>query len=346
MLAAAEVCRKRMEAHPTDFFVREAPGEIRAAAKTLADFVGADDLVFVDNATTGVAAVLHSLQFGRGDQLLTTNHVYGAVRNSLRHTAARYGAEVVEVPLGFPPPSPAAVVARVVEAITPRTRLVVVDHISSATALVLPVEEIVAACRAQGVPVLVDGAHAPGQLELDLTTLGADYYTGNLHKWLFAPKSCAFLWARDEHRGSLHPPVISWGYQQGWAAEFDWLGTRDLCPWLATPTAIAFSEQIGGRGMRAAIHQLCAAALDLLGEAWGATERAPSTMTAAMGIVPIPGCTATTVEEGARLQNHLSDAHNISAPVMIFEGRAYIRISAAPYNELDDYQRLAEALAR
>ena len=232
-----------IELQPARFMLRELAdvGEIpfhsvprmRAAAAKVAEFVGAraDDVAFVDNATTGCNSVLRSLRFAAGDELLVADHGYGAVTNTVRYVAERAGATVKAVELPYPGPSgttPESIVAAIEAALTARTRLLVIDHITSGSALVLPIAEIAARCRARGVLTLIDGAHAPGALPLDIPALGVDFYTGNLHKWAMAARSCALIWAAPQHQAELHPTVISWGYGRGMAAEFDLLDRKSV----------------------------------------------------------------------------------------------------------------------
>ncbi|HJS84067.1 MAG TPA: aminotransferase class V-fold PLP-dependent enzyme, partial [Acetobacteraceae bacterium] len=238
--AAQDEWRRRMEAQPGRFFRREMTPALRDAAARLAAFLGAEgqDLAFVENATTGCNAVLRSLRLEAGDEILTLTHGYGAVRNAARFVAERAGASMIEVPLPFPRPTSQAVTARIAGALTGRTRIAVIDHITSPSALVLPVAEIVSACKQAGVPVLIDGAHGPGQMPLDLPAIGADWYAGNCHKWLCAPKGSGLLWVAPERQGALHPVTISHGLGRGFLAEFDWTGTRDPSAFLAVSAAL------------------------------------------------------------------------------------------------------------
>ncbi|MET0401928.1 MAG: aminotransferase class V-fold PLP-dependent enzyme, partial [Cystobacter sp.] len=238
--------RARMESNPVRFLHRDWPELGDAARSTLADFLDAnpDDLSFVSNATTGVNTVLRSLNFAPGDELLTTDQEYNASRNALDHVAQRRGVQVVVAKLPWPTPSSQAVVDAVLARVTERTRLLLIDHITSQTGMVLPVAALVRALRARGVETLIDGAHAPGQVALSLRELGAAYYSGNCHKWLCAPKGAAFLHVRRDVQPGIRPLVISHGYnspredRSRFRLDFDWLGTQDLTPFLCIPTAL------------------------------------------------------------------------------------------------------------
>ena len=242
VLAAQDSWRKRMEAQPTRFFALELPPALREAAAILARFLGveAEDVAFVPNATTGCNAVLRSLRLQAGDEILHVSHVYNAVRNTIGHVAERAGASVVVADVPFPRTEAAAILKNIEKAITKRTRLAVIDHITSPSGLVLPIEGIIRLCHAADVPVLVDGTHGPGQVPLNLTTLDADWYVGNCHKWLSAPKGCRFIHARRDRQAELHPVTISHGYGEGFTTEFDWTGTVDPTAFLAPPAALDF----------------------------------------------------------------------------------------------------------
>ncbi len=238
--------RARMEAGPVRFLHREIEPLLDEARAALAAFLGADadDLAFVTNATTGVNTVLRSLRFAPGDELLTTNHEYNASRNALEYAASQWGAKVVVAKLPWPVPSADAVVDAVMAQVTPRTRLLLVDHVSSQTALVMPVARLISLLRERGVETLVDGAHAPGMLPLSLRSLGAGYYTGNCHKWLCAPKGAAFLHVRRDLQPALKPLVVSHGHnatrtdRSRFRLEFDWTGTHDPTAALCVPESL------------------------------------------------------------------------------------------------------------
>ena len=348
VLGSQQRWRLAMERQPMRFFLEELPGALRAAAGQLAEHLGArsDDLAFVDNASTAVNAVLRSLSLSPGDELLTTQHVYDAVGMTLDYVAERTGAKVRRLTLPFPVLDPSDLLQRLDEEIGPRTRLVLVDHITSATALVLPIREAVALCRDRGVPVFVDGAHAPGMVPLDLEGLGADWYTGNAHKWLCAAKGCAFLWVRADapDRESLRPAVISLSYGQGMPTEFDWTGTRDPSAWLAIDAALAFRRRLGDAPIRAWNDGLCAQAADLLADAWGVELPAPRSMRASMATIPSPVDLPADADGVRTLSRWLRQTHRLEPMPLPFGGRLWIRISAQVYNSLDQYQRLADAM--
>jgi isopenicillin-N epimerase len=251
--------RTELEREPVLFMHRELEARLDVARTELAAFVGADadDLAFVPNATAGVNTVLQSLRLKPDDELLTTDHEYNACRNALDFAAERSGARVVAAALPFPLQDAQQVVDAVLAAATPRTRLLLIDHVTSPTGLVLPIERIAAAMAERGIDVLVDGAHAPGMLSLDLRALGVAYYTGNCHKWLCTPKGSALLWVRRDRQAGLRPQSISHGAnsprtdRSRFRLEFDFTGTVDPTPWLCIPTALRFLGSLLPGGMAA-----------------------------------------------------------------------------------------------
>ena len=339
--AEQDAWRARMEAQPTRF-MSQLPALLREAADRLGLFVGAEgrDIAFLDNATTCCNAVLRSVTLAPGDEVLVLSHVYGAVRNTVRFVTERAGAKMTEAAIPFPGTTEDGVVAAVAGALTERTRLAVIDHITSASALVLPVARIVTACRAAGVPVLVDGAHAPGQIDLDIPVIGADWYTGNCHKWPCAPKGSAFLWAAAERQAGLHPTVISHGLGQGFLTEFDWTGTRDPSAALSVPAALEFHERLGGADLRARNRTLAAEGAALVARRLNTETGTSGPMAGAMGLVRLPWPGAP-MDLRTRLL-----AAGTDAPVHALAGVNWLRLSAFAYNELDDYARLADLVAR
>ncbi len=344
VLAAQREWQRRMEARPGPFFSREMPVALRAAAARLAAFLGGrgEDLAFVENATVGCNAVLRSLDFAPGDEILVLSHGYGAVMKTARYVTARTGARVVEAPLPFPRPDDDAVVAAVAGAITSRTKLAVLDHVTSSSALVLPLARMAAACHAAGVPVLADGAHGPGNLDLDVPATGADWYVGNCHKWLCAPKGCGFLWARAD-RQNVHPVTISHGYGAGFLAEFDWTGTRDVSAWLAVTATLDVHERMGGAAMRARNRALAAEGAALLAARLGTETGQGNAAENCMGLVRLPLIGDLSHTRALAVREELMDA-GTDAPVHAVGGAIWLRISAAAYNTIEDYARLADLL--
>jgi len=348
VLAVQSDLRHRLESQPVRFMSRELPQRLADASAALADFVGAEpaDLVFVENATAGCNAVLRSLRLKPGDEILITDHIYPAVRNILRHVSAESGALLVEVHLPFPVNGPTEVLEAVTAKLSACTRLVVLDLITSPTATILPVAEIAQAARAVGAQVLVDAAHAPGQIDFDVTALGADWVTGNAHKWLFAPKGAAFLWADPGSQADIHPTVISHGYGKGFQAEFTWTGTRDPSAWLAVPAAIDFYRKIGDRAVRNHNQDLARRAAELLVAKFGTLTASPASMRGAMATIALPTALPGDIDTAKALNARLWERHRIEVPIFGFADRLWVRISAQVYNEMSEYEQLAEALRR
>jgi len=346
VLEAAERWRQRMEANP-DLFLREIlPGELREAAAELARFVRArpDDVVFVDNATAGVNAVLRALELRARDEILATTHTYGAVRQAIRYVCDRTGAKLVEAQITLPVADAGILFSAVADRLSERTRLAVLDHVSSPTGLIFPVAELAALARARGAHVLIDGAHGPGQLELDVPALGADWYVGNCHKWLFAPRSCAFLWCREDSKRELHPLAISHHYGEGFTAEFDWTGTRDFSAWLAVVDALRFFDRLGAARVRAYNHDLIVRAASRIAEAWQTPLDAPAAMHGSMIALRLPprlqAYGPPTRDTAGRLQSALLAEHRVAVAVMALGDALWARISGQIYNTPEDYEKL------
>jgi isopenicillin-N epimerase len=352
--------RQQMEAEPVQFLWRRYEERLEPARQVLAQFVGArpQDLVFVTNATTGANAVARSLNLKRGDEILTTDHDYNACHNVLAEAARRAGARLVVARVPFPIPHAEAVVEAVLQAVTRRTRLAMIDHVTSSTALVFPVARIVRELEARGVDTLVDGAHAPGMLPLRIAALRPAYYTGNLHKWVCAPKGAAFLWARADRQAGLHPAVISHGHntpRPGYGAfqdRFDWAGTFDPTAWLCVGEAIRWmgSRLPGGwpelmRRNRALTRQ----ARRLLCDRLGVAPPCPEAMLGSMATLPLPERFQGRPKAGKldAEQLRLYDEFGLEVPLSRCgrPERRYFRISAQLYNSLADYRRLAAAMA-
>jgi len=351
VLDAQMALRLEMEREPVDFLDGTLPARLDAARQALAAFIGADpaDLVFVPNATTAVNAVLRSLPLEPHDEVLVTDHTYGACRKAAEAVAARAGARVAVAEVPFPLRGEEDVIAAVLARVTPRTRLALLDHVTSATALILPIARLIEALRARGVETLVDGAHAPGMVPLDLTKLGAAYYTGNAHKWLCAPKGAAFLHARRDRQASVHPTVVSHGYGGGFHREFDWTGTCDPTPWLTIPECLRYLGGLlpgGWPQLMARNHALALEARDLLLEVYGIAPPCPDAMIGSMASVPLPAPAAGS--PAARLDFKGLHAWFRERGVETWlnaEPTPVIRVSAQLYNDIEQFQRLASLLA-
>ncbi len=346
VLASQRRWQHRLESQPVRFLGRDLPELLAKASGGLAQFLGAApaDLVLVENATAGVSAVLRSLRLKPGDQILITDHIYPAVRLAVRHACASAGVELVEMGLPLPLASEESVLAAIARNVSARTRLVVLDLITSASAAILPVARIAEIAHAAGSRVLVDAAHGPGQIEIELPALAADWVTGNAHKWLFAPKGTGFLWAAPEAQDGLHPLAISHGYGRGFQAEFAWTGTRDPSAWLSLPAAIAFYEAHGGGALRRRNRALAAEAGELLARELKTELAAPAAMRASMAAIELPVRLKAEPQTAARLHDRLLERHRIEVPINLHVGRLWLRISAQIYNELAEYERLAQAL--
>jgi isopenicillin-N epimerase len=367
VLEAQRVWRERMEAEPVRFLDRELEGHLDEARRLVGVFLNADPegLAFVPNATTGVSTVLASLRFQPDDELLACDHEYNATLNAMRAAADRDGAHLVIVKVPFPIHDPSQFVEAYLEAVTPRTRFALVSQVTSPTALITPVVALVRELDRHGVDTMVDGAHAPGMVPLNLDGLGAAYWTGNGHKWLCAPKGAAVLHVRADLRSRIRPLVVSHGANSDrpdrsrFRLGFDWTGTNDPTPILALPAAIRYVGGLhdeGWTGLMASNATLARRGRDAICSALGVPAPAPDAMLGSMASIPLPGL-APTPAAADRLQTALFDEDQIEVPVMAWpvpaaippgEGPAalLVRISAQQYNRLDEYVALAETLAR
>ena len=353
----------RLERQPVRFLVDEFESLWDESRRTLAKFIGADadGLVFVSNATGGVNTVLRSLTFKRGDELLVTDHEYNACRCALDFIAARSGAKVVVAKIPFPISSPQQAADAVLERVTRRTRLVLIDHVASPTGLVLPLERIILELNRRGVESLVDGAHAPGMITLNLKKLGATYYTGNCHKWLCTPKGAALLYVRQDRRADIHPLVISHGAnstrknRSRFLLEFGWMGTGDFSAWLSVPESLRVIGALLPGGWPAVMQRnraLALAARKILCDTLEIPPPCPEEMIGSLAAVPLPNMTAADIRRMAgdqdALRLTLSREHNIEVPVVAWPAppRRLLRVSAQLYNSLPQYERLVEVLKK
>lgn len=340
--------RDEMEREPSGFMHARFPALLRRAADALGGYINAEanQIALVENATTGVNAVLSSLEFQSGDEILITDQTYGAVRNTVAHVCRRGGARLVTVSLPFPNPDEAGVLRSFANGLSERTKLVILDHVTSPTALVLPVEKMAALARQTGALILIDGAHAPGMIQLDLETIDCDYYTGNCHKWLCTPKGCGFLWAREDRLDGLHPTVISHGHGNGFLAEFDWIGTRDGSAQFVLPDALAFRDRFGDTAVREYNHALVLTAADRLAASWMTRVGASDAFIGSMAMVELPVAGPVSPHRAHALRAELLKESRVQVPVNALRGRFWVRLSAQIYNDFDDYDQLDQAVRK
>jgi len=358
VLAKQSEFRTQMEREPVRFMVRKLEPLLDDARAVLGDFVGADpaSLAFVPNATAGVNAVLRSLDLDRHDELLVSSHEYNASRNVLDYVAGLAGAKVVPVGIPFPIGSCDEVVERIMANVTDRTRLLLIDHVTSQTGLIFPIARMIDELKQRGIDTLVDGAHAPGMFPLNLDQLGAAYYTANLHKWVCAPKGAAFLYVRENRRLGIRPVVISHGAnatrtdRTRFHLEFDWPGTFDPSAWLCIPASLQFMSAIVDGGWPEVMrrnHELALQARDLICNRLGIDKPAPDDMLGSMAAFPLPdGAAYTPTLYGDPLQDALLFEHAIEVPIHPWprQPKRVLRVSAQLYNSIDDYTKLADAL--
>ncbi len=360
VLEAQRALRDRMEEDPIRFFKRDLEGLLDQARTQVASFVGADPqgFAFVPNTTTGVNAVLRSLRLERRDELVITTHAYNACRNALAFVAQRAGAKVVEAALPFPLDSAEDISRTILNAVTPRTRLVLLDHVTSSTGLRVPIEPVVRELSRAGVDTLVDGAHAPGMLDVKLDALGATYYVGNCHKWLCAPKGAAFLHVAPQRRDEVRPLGISHGAnsprtdRSRYHLEFDWIGTMDPSPSLTVPIAI---EQLGSLlpggwpALRERNRSLALEARRHLCQELALKAPCPDNLVGWLAAIPLPDATSTPPRaawERDPLEEALYERYRIEVPVSAWPNppNRVLRLSAHLYNDSSQYAYLAEAL--
>jgi isopenicillin-N epimerase len=338
----------RMESNPVRFLARELPAALNQARAEVAGFIGVDSdaIAFVRNATTGVSTVLSSFELARGDEVLITDHAYGAVRIAADRWTRLAGAEVAVAHVALDADDD-EVTDAVTSAVTDRTRIAVLDHITSPTARRLPLARLVPALQERGVAVLVDGAHATGMLELDLDGLGPDFWTGNLHKWCCAPRGAAVLYAAPARRAGLRPLVASWGEPSGFPEAFNDTGTEDPTAWLAAPRALRTLAHLDLARVRRHNLELSALGQRTVAEALALDPAAlPGDPEVSMRLVPLPDGVAATPAAAMALQARIAEEAAVEVAVTSWAGHGFVRLSAHVYNAPDDYVRLAEALPR
>lgn len=348
---AYQAWQRRLEAQPVQFVVGDLPGYFAYARQRLAEYLHApaNDLVYVPNATFGVNVVARSLKLSPGDEILTSDHEYGACDNAWEFACRQHGARYVRQPIPLPVSSAEQVAAQFWQGVTPRTKVIFLSHISSPTAVRLPVEAICARARAAGILTLIDGAHAPGQIELDLPAIGADFYTGNCHKWLMSAKGAGFLYAHPAVQPLVEPLIVSWGYGPNrdfsFGSDFldylQWWGTKDPAAALSVPAALDFMEAYGWTAVRQQCQQLATETLARIGQLTGLPSiYAPDSDLFApqMFAAPLPPVDAK------QLKRRLYDDYQVEVPIVTWNGRVFVRVSIQGYNTHADADALLAAL--
>jgi isopenicillin-N epimerase len=341
---AAAALRRDVEANPTDLFTRRWQDSLDAVRARVAGLLHARpaDLVFVANATAGTATVLSSLPLSAGDELVVTDHRYPAVRSQVDVLADRRGVTVRQAHVPVDVATAGEILDRVMAEVNPHTRLVILDHIASPTGFRFPVEALVTAVHDAGLPVLVDGAHAPGQAEVDLDTLGADFWAGNMHKWVCSPRACAALRVAPQWQDVVRPLVASDGFARGYQPAFDWTGTFDPIPMLAVPAALDFWDSLGWEAVRAEQHRIVGEGARHVADRIGTRVAVADQFTAAMRLVELPR--PLSFDEGVALVHRMTTERKVTSYVTHHAGASYVRVCGQLYNTPDDYDRLADAL--
>lgn len=360
ILELQQALQNKIEEDPVRFVTQDFEPLYYSNKQALAGFLsaGSDDLVLIKNATQGVNIVLNSMQFAPGDEVLTHSHVYGACMNALKHYAAKAGSHVVVAEIPFPLNSPEDVISSILSKTGPRTKLALIDHITSASGIIFPVMELVQALESKGIEVLVDGAHAPGMIELDLEKLGASYYTGNCHKWICSPKGTAFLHVRKDKQYKITPLQISHnndsrkGSAGYWSDQFLWPGTDDYSGWCVLGESIDFMNQLMGGWKELQEHNrsLCLWGRNLIAKETGVTLPAPDCMIGSLGTLPlqvVPEIPSAFFNYQPPIKKKLHEEFGIQVPVFLTQWgtpQLWIRISAQAYNSRDQYQYLSDCL--
>jgi isopenicillin-N epimerase len=345
--------REKLESQPLHFLARELEGLLDAAKQKLGEFVGvaSENLAFVPNTTFGVNSVLRSLSFRTEDEILITNHTYNACNNVVNFIANRTGVKIVIAEVPFPLDSPQQIIEPILAHTSERTKLVFLDHITSQTALIFPIETLINELNNRGIDTLIDGAHAPGAISLNIQALNVAYYTGNCHKWLCAPKGAGFLYVRPDKQQEIHPLAISHGAnsprrdRSRFQLEFDWLGTDDPTAYLSVAKSIEFMDSLlpgGWTAVREHNHQLTLKARKLLTESLQVNLPCPDEMIGSMASIPL-GNISFTLEE---IYHKLLTEFKIEVPIMPWSSPQLLRISAQIYNSIEQYEYLAEVLQK
>jgi isopenicillin-N epimerase len=345
--------QRELESEPVEFLSRRLPDLLGEARASVADYVGTspDNLVFVPNATHGMNIIARSLELAPGDEVLGTDHEYGAVERTWRFVCERQGAQYRTQPIPLPVTSAEAIIEQLWQGVTERTRMIVVSHISSPTALIFPVAEIVRRAAAQGILTAVDGAHAPGQIDLNLDTIGADFYVGNGHKWLSGAVGAGFLYVRPERQRLLKPLVVSWGWEARepgpslFQDYFSWIGTDDPAAYLSMPAAIVFQREHEWPKVRAVCHALASQAQAQIAALTGLSPISPDSLEwwSQMCVAPLLTSGSLAAKDA---QRYLWEEYQVEIPIVEWQGYRFVRLSIQAYNSVADVERLVDGLKR
>ncbi len=344
--------QRRLEHQPVKFLGREVQGRLTEAREALGSYLNADkdDLIFVPNATTGVNIVARSLKLKAGDEVLASDHEYGACNNTWTYLGQRQGFSYMYAGVPLPVRSAEEMLTSFWQAVTPKTKVIFLSHITSPTAVTFPIAEICKRARAEGILTVIDGAHAPGQLPLDMQAIGADFYTGNCHKWMCSPKGAGFLHVRGEHQDRIEPLVVSWGWSakpqdslgSAFLDNYAWHGTQDFSAYLSVPAAIEFQQKYNWIKVREQCHELLKDALEKLRELTGLESAyASDSLYQQLAISPLP-----KIADLNAFKNKLYDDYQIEIPLTEYKDKQFVRISVQGYNTAEDLDALVFALSK
>ncbi len=341
--------QRELERQPVDFIGRRAPDLLRQSREVLANYfnTGAEDLVYMTNVTFAINAVARSLTLSAGDEVLATNQEYGAMNNTWKFLSWKHGFKYINFPISLPVTTPERFIEDLWQGVNEKTKVIFLSHISSPTSVIAPVQEICKRARAQGILTVIDGAHVAGQIPLDLSDIGADFYGGNLHKWLCAPKGSGFLYAAPQVKHLLEPLVVSFGWENNihnsskMVDYYEYMGTRDISAFLAVPDAIEFQQRYHWDQVRSRCHMM---ARDCLVQTTSLTGEEPlysshSDWFAQMVTIPLPESI-----DLSRVRNELLEKYHIEVPFMLWNGHPYVRVSFQAYNSRDDLKAFTNAL--
>lgn len=341
---------QKIESHTMKFFLEDYPIMLKKALSNISNFLNSptENTVFVENATAGVGTVLRSIvpNLKKGDKILITNHIYPAVEYTLDYLSKIFDFDLVKINIPFPLESQEQVIDKIKNNLSEKVKIALFDHITSATGLVFPVKEICKICKENDVISIVDGAHAPGMLDLNIMDLDCDFYIGNCHKWLFTQKGCAVLYINSKFVEQIHPLNISNFYGQGLQNEFAWTATRNVAPWLSSIEALKFYESLGGAELRKHNYQLLLNGGELIRKELNTNKLAPEDMLGSILTCELPEKFKYQNNDTIKLWKHFLDVYGIETMFVNFENKLYFRISAQAYNEIEDYERLCEALLK